>query len=93
VFGPDVASAIFSVGPQGFGSAVTADGDQVVFQVVDVTSPEAAPAAEVAQFAEQGLRDSLLTQLRASLLADAGGIRPNAQVLNQLLALDTSTAP
>ncbi len=84
-----VASAVFDGGATHFGSAENANGDRVVFQVVEVT-PAAADAPDAArQFIEDGTRDSLYADFVAGLTAEAG-LRTNQQLLNQILALDTT---
>ncbi len=85
-----VAQQIFSGGPVHFGSAVNGDGDQVIFQVVDVTvatSAEATPAS--VKFVEDSTRDALYADFVAGL-RDKAGLQLNQQALTQLLALDTT---
>ena len=81
----DVATAIFNGGPNHFGSAQNADGDQVVFQVVEVTPAAADANAQATQFVENSIRDGVYEDLIRGLLAD-NPIRQNPQVLNQLLS-------
>lgn len=80
----DVAREIFNGGPTHFGSAQNADGDHVVFQVVEVT-PAATANAQATQFIENSIRDGVYEDLIRGLLAD-NPIRQNPQVLNQLLS-------
>lgn len=81
----DVATAIFNGGPSHFGSARNADGDQVVFQVVEVTPAAADANTQATQFVENSIRDGVYEDLIRGLLAD-NPIRQNPQVLNQLLS-------
>lgn len=84
VLNQTVANEIFNGGPDHFGSAVNGDGDHVLFKVAEVT--EAAPDAtpQVSQYVEDGMRESLYSDLLAGLKAD-GQLRINNQVMNQLL--------
>jgi peptidyl-prolyl cis-trans isomerase D len=86
VLNPVVAEEIFAGGPNHFGAAINGDGDQVVFQVVDVLPAEAALTPEQAEFIANAARDGLYSEFSAGLREDAG-LRINQQVLNQVLGL------
>ncbi len=86
VLNPVVAEEIFAGGPNHFGAAINGDGDQVVFQVVDVLPAGAALTPEQAEFIANAARDGLYSEFSAGLREDAG-LRINQQVLNQVLGL------
>jgi peptidyl-prolyl cis-trans isomerase D len=90
VLNAQVADAIFAGGPNHFGSAVNGDGDQVVFQVVDILAAEPTLNEEQSGLVADAARDSLFGEFSAALREDAG-VRINQQVLNQLLSLDATS--
>ena len=77
-----VAREIFNGGPTHFGSALNADGDHVIFQVVEVNAAEDANT-QAADFVENSYREGLYQDILSGLIAE-NGIRTNQQVLNQL---------
>jgi peptidyl-prolyl cis-trans isomerase D len=77
-----VAREIFNGGPTHFGSALNADGDHVVFQVVEVNAAQDANT-QAADFVENSYREGLYQDILSGLIAE-NGIRTNQQVLNQL---------
>jgi peptidyl-prolyl cis-trans isomerase D len=85
-----VAAAAFAGGEGHFGSAVNDDGDNVIFQVVDITPAATGSVAEAKTYLEETTRQSLYSDFVTGL-RDEAGIKENRQVLNQLLALDTTT--
>lgn len=87
IFDAAVASTIFAGGADHFGSAKNADGDYVIFRVVEVTPAEGEADAPTKAFVENSVRDSLYGQFVTGLRDDAG-LLINQGVLNQILALD-----
>lgn len=85
-----VAAAAFAGGEGHYGSAINDDGDNVIFQVVDIIPAEAGGAEQAKAYLEETTRQSLYSDFVAGL-RDTAGVRVNQQVLNQLLALDTET--
>jgi peptidyl-prolyl cis-trans isomerase D len=88
--GPDVAAAAFAGGEDHYGSALNADGHHVVFEVAEIVPAADGATAEVTQFMERTLRDSLFGEFVAGVRDDAG-LRINRQALNQLIAPDPAT--
>lgn len=78
-----VANEIFNGGPTHFGSAVNGDGDQVVFQVVEVNNGSTDQTADIEKFVQQSSRDGLYSDLLTGLKSEAG-MRINEQVLKRL---------
>jgi peptidyl-prolyl cis-trans isomerase D len=81
-----VAAAAFAGGPGHHGAAQNADGDYIVFEVTGI-----APAGETAE-AEADVKDATIQSLYSDFVTAVRndvGVRENAAVLNQLLALDT----
>jgi peptidyl-prolyl cis-trans isomerase D len=89
VLSADVAREIFNGGPTHYGSAINADGDYVVFQVVEVT-PAPAPDVRASDFVENSIREGVYQDLVRGLIADSG-IRTNQQVLTQLMTGGVTT--
>lgn len=87
IFDTAVASTIFAGGADHFGSAKNADGDYVIFRVVEVTPAEGEADAPTKAFVENSVRDSLYGQFVTGLRDDAG-LLINQGVLNQIRALD-----
>lgn len=85
-----VAAAAFAGGEGHFGSAVNDDGDNVIFQVVEITPAAAGSIEQAKAYLEETTRQSLYSDFVTGL-RDEAGIQENRQVLNQLLALDTTT--
>src|SRR5690606_19560476 len=87
VLNQTVANEAFN-GPEGhFGAAQNGDGDQVVFQVVEVIPAETGSVAEARAYLDEATRQSLYAEF-ISGLRDEASIRVNQQTLNQILALD-----
>lgn len=85
-----VAEAIFDGGPGHFGAAVNGDGDQVVFQVIEVTPAEAdGVTAAIEQFVANSITDGLDADFQRGLL-DLGELKVNQQVLTNLLSLNST---
>ena len=85
----DVASAAFAGGPGHFGSARNADGDYVVFEVVEITPASADAAAPARSYVEEANRETLRSDF-VNGLRDEAGIRINRQTFDQMIALDTT---
>ena len=86
-----VAAAAFAGGEAHFGSARNGEGDYVVFQVLEVNAASVGEnQAQVASYLEEANRQALYTDFIAGL-RDELGIRPNRQVLDQLISLDVAT--
>ena len=86
-----VATEIFKGGEGHHGSAVNAQGDRVVFQVVEIVppaadSPDAAPAVA---FVEKSTRDALYADFVAGVTRGVS-LRVNDQVLTQVLGANTA---
>jgi len=78
----DVAREIFNGGADHSGYARNADGDYVVFQVVDATNASDANTQATA-FVENSLREGIYQDLVRGLVAEAG-VRTNQTLLTQL---------
>lgn len=90
VLNASVAEAIFDGGPGHFGAAINGDGDQVVFQVIEVTPAEAdAATPAIEQFVANSITDGLDADFQRGLL-DLGALRINRQALNNLLTLNSA---
>ena len=87
VLSQKVATQIFSAGPDTHGSVVDDDGDYLLYHVVDVTPPAAAPDANIKSFLEGSLRDTLYAEFIGGL-RDEAGIKINQATLAQVLNLD-----
>jgi peptidyl-prolyl cis-trans isomerase D len=85
-----VAAAAFAGGEGHFGSAVNDDGDNVIFQVVEIIPAEAGTSEQAKAYIDETTRQSLYADF-VNGLRDEAGLRVNQQVLNQLLALDPAT--
>ena len=91
VLDQSVAAAAFAGGGTHFGSARNGDGDYIVFQVLEVNAAGVGEdQAQIASYLEEGNRQSLYSAFVAGLVSEVG-IRPNRQVLDQLISLDTAT--
>lgn len=82
-----VAAAAYAGGEGHFGSAVNADGDHVVFQVVEIVPGEEGLAQDVGGYIAETRQNTLYNDFMSGL-RDAQGLQVNQQVLTQLLALD-----
>jgi peptidyl-prolyl cis-trans isomerase D len=90
VLNATVAEAIFAGGPGHFGAAVNGDGDQVVFQVIEVTPAEAnAATPAIEQFVANSITDGLDADFQRGLL-DVSDLKINQQVLMNLLSLNST---
>lgn len=86
-----VATEIFKGGEGHYGSAINAQGDHVVFQVVEIVppaadSPDSVPAVA---FVEKSTRDALYADFIAGVTRGVS-LRVNDQVLSQVLGANTS---
>ncbi|HEY0917868.1 peptidylprolyl isomerase [Devosia sp.] len=90
VLDPAVAAAAFAGGAEHFGSARNSDGDYVVFQVADVTPGEQL-SDQVRNYLDQASQRSLFDDFTAGVRDQAGGVRVNRQVYNQILGVDATT--
>ena len=82
-----VAAEVFAGGEGHFGSAVNAQGEHVVFHVVEVI-PAPDPATDAVQdFLKQAQEQSLYSAFVTGL-RDQVGMRVNQQTLSQALGLD-----
>lgn len=86
VLSAQVANAAFEGGEGYFGAAENADGDQVVFQVVEIFPPGEPAAPTLADYVEETTRQSLVAEFFTGL-RNTAGVRVNQQILNQLLAV------
>lgn len=85
-----MAQAIFNGGTGHYGAAINGDGDQVIFQVVEITPAAVAEAKpEASKFIEDSTRDTLYADFVTGV-RDEAGMHLNQQVLNQILALDST---
>ena len=86
-----VATEIFKGGEGHHGSAVNAQGDRVVFQVVEVVPPaaDAPESAPAIAFVEKSTRDALYADFVAGVTRGVS-LRVNDQVLTQVLGSNTS---
>lgn len=82
-----VIAAAFAGGEGHFGSAINSDGDQVVFQVIEIIQGEE-DATEDAGGYIAGTRQNTLYSDFMSGLRDSMGLRINEKALTQVLALD-----
>lgn len=82
-----VAAAAFGGGEGHFGSAVNAQGEQVVFQVLEIIPAAEPPAQALTDYLQQTTEQSLFTAFVTGL-RDQAGVRINQQVLEQALGLD-----
>jgi peptidyl-prolyl cis-trans isomerase D len=90
VLNPAGAEAIFAGGEGHFGAAVNGDGDQVVFQVVEITPADAgAVTPAVQQFVENSMNDGIDGDFQQGLL-DMKSLRINRQALTNLLTLNSA---
>jgi peptidyl-prolyl cis-trans isomerase D len=81
-----VASAVFAGGPEHDGSAVNANGEHVVFEVVGVT-PASEPLDEQTLTALASEKQTNLLGEFVNGVRDSAGFTINQQVLDQVLAL------
>ena len=82
-----VASQIFSGGPDSHGSAVDGDGEYLVYHVVDVTPAQGEGDKNIADFLTNSQRNGFYTAF-INGLRDEQGIHINQQALSQTLNLD-----
>ncbi|MBI4920182.1 MAG: SurA N-terminal domain-containing protein [Devosia nanyangense] len=87
VFNQQVATQIFSAGPDSRGSALDGDGDYVIYHVLEVTPPTAEPDANIKDFLSNSTRDALYAEFIGGL-RDEAGIKINQQTLSTVLNLD-----
>ncbi|MEP7240857.1 MAG: SurA N-terminal domain-containing protein [Devosia sp.] len=87
VLSQQVATSIFSTGPDSHGWAVDGDGEYVVYHVTDVTLPTAPAPTQVVDYLTNGGRDALYAQF-INGVRDEAGIKINQQALMQTLGLD-----
>jgi peptidyl-prolyl cis-trans isomerase D len=83
-----VASQIFSGGPDSHGSAVDGDGEYLVYHVVDVTPAQGEGDKNIADFLVNSQRDGLYAAFIGGLRDQAGLKSINQQALAQVLGLD-----
>jgi peptidyl-prolyl cis-trans isomerase D len=82
-----VATAIFSKGPDSHGWAIDGDGEYVVYHVTDVTPAQGEGDKNIKDFLENSERDALYAEFVGGI-RDEAGIKINQQALSQLLNLD-----
>jgi peptidyl-prolyl cis-trans isomerase D len=87
VLNQQVASQIFSSGPDSHGSAIDGDGEYVVYHVTDVTPATGEGDANIKDFLVNSQRDALYAEFIGGL-RDEAGIKINQQALSQILNLD-----
>jgi peptidyl-prolyl cis-trans isomerase D len=86
VINQQVATQIFTGGPNSHGSVIDADGEYLVYHVLDITPAADAPDKNIADYLTNSLRDSLYAQFIQGLTDDYG-IKVNQQAMNQVLNL------
>lgn len=86
-----VATEIFKGAAGRFGSAINAQGDHVLFQVVEIVPPaaDAPESAPAVAFIEKSTRDALLADFVAGVTRGVS-LRVNDQVLAQVLGANTA---
>ncbi|SFZ82165.1 peptidyl-prolyl cis-trans isomerase D [Devosia enhydra] len=84
----EVAEAVFSGGIGHSGAARNANGDYVIFKVVDVVPAPEGSAERVRDFLQTSARNALYAEF-VSGLRDTAGLRINQQALTNLLATAT----
>ena len=82
-----VAAAAFAGGLGHYGAARNADGDQVVFEVLDIIPAAGDEEAEIRAYLLETVRQSLYAEF-VSGLRDQAGMRINQQALSQVLGLE-----
>jgi len=82
-----VAAAAYQGGENFAGSALNAEGEHVIFQVVEIVPPAESATADVGGFIGEARQDTLYKDFRAGL-RDSMGVTYNRAVLEQLLAVD-----
>jgi len=85
-----VATQIFSSGPNSHGSAIDGDGEYLVYHVTDVTPAQGEGDKNIKDFLANSQRDALYAEFIGGL-RDEAGIKINQQALSQLLNLDQQT--
>ncbi|HQZ13750.1 MAG TPA: SurA N-terminal domain-containing protein [Devosia sp.] len=87
VLSRSVASAAFAGGTGHFGSAINDDGDNVIFQVVEIIPAEASSLEQAQAYLQETTRQSLYADFVTGL-RDAAGVKLNQKVLDQILVID-----
>lgn len=87
VLNQQVATQIFSSGPNSHGWAVDGDGEYLVYHVTDVTPAQGEGDKNIKDFLSSSQRDALYAEFIGGL-RDEAGIKINQQALSQLLNLD-----
>lgn len=82
-----VATQIFSGGPDSHGSAIDGDGEYLIYHVTDVTPAQGEGDNNINDFLSTSQRDALYAEFIGGL-RDEAGIKINQQALSQLLNLD-----
>jgi len=85
-----VATQIFSSGPNSHGWAIDGDGEYLVYHVTDVTPAQGEGDKNIKDFLANSQRDALYAEFIGGL-RDEAGIKINQQALSQLLNLDQQT--
>jgi len=85
-----VAQAAFAGGEGHIGAAENGDGDQVVFQVVEIVPNATASDERTRQFVAESVRNNIYAEFVTGL-RDQAGLRINQEALNQTLALNSGT--
>lgn len=81
-----VAGAVFNGGPEHHGTAINANGEQVVFQVANVTAADGELAKQASDNIENEVRVGLYGDFVTAVSQEAG-LRVNQQALTQALSL------
>lgn len=87
VIDAQVAAAAFNGGPGFVGSARNAEGDHVVFQIVDIANDGEEADQQTIDFVDRAVLDGLYNAFTTSVREDAG-LSINQTVLSQVLGLD-----
>jgi peptidyl-prolyl cis-trans isomerase D len=82
-----VVSAAYAGGEGHFGTAVNAEGQHVIFQVVTIVPAEGNVAEDVGGYIASTRQNTLYADFMSGL-RDAVGMQVNEKALTQLLALD-----
>ena len=91
VFDQNVATNIFSAGPDSHGWAVNGDGDYLIYHVTDVTPPTTAPGQDITDFLTNATRDGLYADLITGLTDELWPQSARGGAYQRMLTLLTTT--
>lgn len=92
VLNQQVATNIFSSGPDTHGWAVNGDGDYLVYHVTDVTPPTTPPADDVVTFLTDGTRNALYADFITGVTDELWPTSARNGAYQRMLTLLTTTA-